>query len=91
LVGVSVMPLFSASTKEFVAAWHLLRNGEFHCDPGADYYTRRDPARTKARAVEQLETLGYTVTIQQADNHEHPDIHDRPALPWRTSTSPTRS
>ena len=49
-----------------VAAWHMLQNGEFYRDPGADYYTRRDPARTKARAVKQLEALGYTVTIQQA-------------------------
>ena len=48
------------------AAWHMLTNGEFYRDPGADYYTRRDPARTKARAVRQLEALGYTVTIQQA-------------------------
>ena len=49
-----------------VAAWHMLQNGEFYLDPGADYYTRRDPARTEARAVRQLEALGYTVTIQQA-------------------------
>ena len=46
-----------------VAAWHMLQNGDFYRDPGADYYTRRDPARTKARAVKQLEALGYTVTI----------------------------
>jgi transposase len=46
------------------AAWHMLTNREFYRDPGADYYTRRDPARTKARAVKQLEALGYTVTIQ---------------------------
>jgi len=49
-----------------VAAWHMLTNGDSYRDPGADYYTRRDPARTKARAVRQLEALGYTVTIQQA-------------------------
>lgn len=47
-----------------IAAWHMLTNSEFYRDPGADYYTRRDPARTKARAVKQLEALGYTVTIQ---------------------------
>jgi len=46
------------------AAWHMLTNREFYRDPGADYYTRRDPAKTKARAVKQLEALGYTVTIQ---------------------------
>ena len=39
-------------------------NGEFYRDPGADYYTRHDPAKTKARAVKQLEALGYHVTLQ---------------------------
>jgi transposase len=34
-----------------VAAWNMLQNSEFYRDPGADYYTRRDPARTKARGV----------------------------------------
>ena len=48
------------------AALYMLTNAEFYRDPGADYYTRRDPARTKARALKQLEALGYTFTIQQA-------------------------
>ena len=47
-----------------VAAWHMLQNGEFYRDPGADYYTRQDSAKTRARAVRQLEALGYQVTIQ---------------------------
>ena len=46
------------------AAWHMLTNGEFYHDPGADYYTRHDPAKAKARAVKQLEALGYRVTVQ---------------------------
>src|SRR6478609_5243235 len=29
------------------AAWHMLQNSEFFRDPGADYYTRQDPAKTK--------------------------------------------
>ena len=45
------------------AAWHMLTDGEFYRDPGADYYTRRDPARTKACAVKQREAHGYQVTI----------------------------
>jgi transposase len=45
------------------AAWHMLTNGDFYRDPGPDYYTRRDPAKARARAVKQLEALGYTVTI----------------------------
>ena len=47
-----------------IAAWNMLTNGEFYRDPGADYYTRRDPARTKARALKQLQALGYDVTLQ---------------------------
>ena len=47
-----------------IAAWHMLTNGEFYRDPGPDYYTRHDPAKTKARAVKQLEALGYEVTIK---------------------------
>jgi hypothetical protein len=33
---------------------------------GPDYYTRHDPTKTKARAVKQLEALGYNVTLQPA-------------------------
>jgi transposase len=47
-----------------VAAWNMLTNGEFYRDPGADYYTRRVPAKTKARAISHLEALGYRVTLQ---------------------------
>ena len=31
-----------------IAAWHMLTNGEFYRDPGADYYTRHDPTKTKS-------------------------------------------
>jgi hypothetical protein len=47
-----------------VAAWNMLTNGEFYRDPGADYYTGRVPAKTKTRAVRQLESLGYRVTLE---------------------------
>jgi transposase len=46
------------------AAWHMLTTGELYRDPGADYFTRRAPAKTKARAIGQLESLGYKVTIE---------------------------
>ena len=48
-----------------VAVWHMLQTGETYLDPGSDYYTRRDPARTTRRLVAQLERLGHTVTLQQ--------------------------
>jgi transposase len=47
-----------------VAVWNMLTNGEFYCDSGADYYTARQPARTKARAISHLESLGYRVTLE---------------------------
>jgi|SRR5665811_2065708 len=47
-----------------VAAWHMLTTGEFYRDPGADYFTQRTPTKTKTRAISQLESLGYHVTIE---------------------------
>ncbi|MDP8909701.1 MAG: IS110 family transposase [Chloroflexota bacterium] len=49
-----------------VAAWHMLRTGETWTDPGADYYTQRDPERATKRLVAQLERLGHTVILQEA-------------------------
>ena len=49
-----------------IAAWNMLTNSEFYRDPGGDYFTRHDPTKTKARAVKQLEALGYDVTLQPA-------------------------
>ena len=48
------------------AAWHMLQTGETYRDPGRDYYARRDPARLTRRLIAQLERLGHTVTLQQA-------------------------
>ncbi len=50
--------------KMLTCAWHMLVNGTFYQDPGPDYYTRHQPAKTKARAVKQLQALGYSVTLQ---------------------------
>lgn len=46
-----------------VAIWNMITNGEFYNDPGADYYTRLKPERTKNRAVDQLQKMGYDVTL----------------------------
>lgn len=51
-----------------VAVFNMLTNGEFYRDPGADYYTKRVPAKAKARAIGQLEALGYRVTLQPVAN-----------------------
>lgn len=47
-----------------IAAFNLLTNGDFYRDPGALYYTARQPAKTKSRAIGQLEALGYRVTLE---------------------------
>lgn len=48
------------------AAWHLLAEGECYQDPGADYYTRLDPAKARNNAINKLKSLGYNVTITPA-------------------------
>jgi len=47
-----------------IAAWNMLTNSAFYRDPGADYFTQRQPAKSKARAIAQLEALGYQVDLQ---------------------------
>jgi transposase len=56
--------LVSVEHAMVIAAWHMLTNGEFYREPGPDYFTRRVPAKTQARAVAQLESLGYKVTLE---------------------------
>ena len=46
------------------AAWHMLTTGELYKDPGADYFIRQAPTKSKARAIKQLESLGYQVTLE---------------------------
>jgi transposase len=46
-----------------IAIWNMLTNGEFYGEPGGDFYTRRNPDRTKQRALAQLKQLGYDVTL----------------------------
>jgi transposase len=50
--------------KMLICAWHMLVNGTFYQDPGPDYYTRHRPAKAKARALKQLQALGYNVTLE---------------------------
>jgi hypothetical protein len=46
--------------------WHMGRDGTIYDDPGADYFTRLHPDRTKTRALHQLEAMGYRVTLDHA-------------------------
>ena len=49
-----------------VAIWNMGTNGTLYDDPGADYFTRLNPERARTRAVQQLESLGYAVTLANA-------------------------
>jgi transposase len=47
------------------AIWHMGRTGTLYDDPGADFFTRLHPERAKRRALHQLETMGYHVTLDR--------------------------
>lgn len=49
-----------------IAIWHMITNGALYDDPGADYFTRLNPDRARTRAIHQLESLGYRVTLATA-------------------------
>jgi transposase len=46
-----------------IAIWNMAHTGAEYSDPGADYYTRRDPERLRQHAIRQLQRLGYDVTL----------------------------
>lgn len=62
--GRAQIALVSLEHKMLIDAWNMLANGAFYQDPGADYYTRHQPGRTKTKAIKQLESLGYKVTLE---------------------------
>ena len=49
-----------------VIAWHLLANDADYRDLGGEYFVNRDAERTRARAISQLQALGYRVTLEEA-------------------------
>lgn len=49
-----------------VICWHLLTTDSDYTDLGADYFTRRaNPDRQRDRLIQQLNNLGYRVTLDQ--------------------------
>lgn len=48
------------------AIWHMGTTGSLYEDPGAGFFTRLNPDRARTRAIRQLESLGYTVTLASA-------------------------
>jgi len=45
------------------AIWNMAATGALYDDPGPDFYTRLHPDRAKRRALDQLRTMGYHVTL----------------------------
>ncbi len=50
-----------------IAIWHMLTTGALYDDLGGDFYARRNPDRTKQRALDQLKQMGYSVTLSPLD------------------------
>jgi transposase len=49
-----------------VIAWHLLTDNRDHTDLGGDYFTRRtNPDHRRDHHIEQLQALGYQVTLRK--------------------------
>ena len=49
-----------------IAVWIKLSTGELRNDPGPKYSSKLQPAKTRTRAISQLEASGYTVVLQAA-------------------------
>ncbi|MGH3352139.1 MAG: IS110 family transposase [Nocardioides sp.] len=47
------------------AMWHMAHTGELYHELGPDHYARRRPTYIKNRAIRQLETLGFGVTLTE--------------------------
>jgi transposase len=62
----SMIAIVALEHSILTAAWHLLADGECYEDPGADYYTRRDPIKARNNAINKLNSLGYNVTLSPA-------------------------
>src|SRR5262245_27436195 len=48
------------------AAYHMLKDGTFHQDLGAEFLVKRDKARIAARLAKRIKDLGYDVTFAAA-------------------------
>lgn len=59
--------IFAVAHTMLVIAWHLLATGTDYEELGADYFARRDDAKTRERyLIRQLEALGHRVTVEPA-------------------------
>jgi len=55
--------MVAVQNSAITAVWHMLTNDKEYVDPGPDYYTQRRPDTTRTKAIQQLQNLGYQVTL----------------------------
>jgi len=55
--------LVAVENSIITACWYVLTRDAPHVDLGPDYFTRRRPETAKTRAINQLQSLGYQVTL----------------------------
>jgi transposase len=52
--------------KQLTIAFFIIRDGVAYREPGADYFDRRQPERTRNQLVKRLENLGFKVSLETA-------------------------
>jgi transposase len=50
------------------AIWNMITTDTTYHDPGADYFTQRNPAKARQRAIDQLHKMGYDVTLSPLES-----------------------
>ena len=58
--------LVAVGASILTAAYHVLRDGTFYCDLGADHFQRTDPGRAARQLVNRLKNLGFEVQLKAA-------------------------
>ncbi|MDQ0605171.1 transposase [Streptomyces canus] len=56
--------LVAVMHKIAIAVWHVLHDHVPYLELGADYFTRRDPARAMRRMLKEANTLGLTIRFE---------------------------
>ena len=59
-----VKAVVAAGHAILIAIWNMITSGALSDDPGSDSCTRRNPGKTRQRAIDQLRQMGYAVTLE---------------------------
>lgn len=81
--------LFALEHAILIAVRNMLSTKELRNDPGPDYFSKLQPAKTRTRAISLLEANGYSHSEQQADPPDqtqavpdtHPSVYSPPWPP----------